>query len=176
MSMPQQKFREIVFQLLYGYDMGRSDENEIIRLLASELEVSKKSVREALVKAKHVIAKQSELDQLIAEMSISYDFERIHSVERNILRLGIYELLFDDEIPPKVAITEALRLARKFATVESAAFVNAIIDNIYKKQEGINIDPSLLTEAIQKLAESEYQANKVSAESIKKEGVEEENE
>ena len=65
-----------------------------------------------------------------------YDIDRIHSVERNVLRLGIYELFFDPEIPPKVAIAEAIRMSKKFGTPESVSYVNAIMDNIYKRKQG----------------------------------------
>jgi N utilization substance protein B len=55
-------------------------------------------------------------------------------VERNLLRLGAYEIYFSKSVPPKVAISEAVRLARKFASSESANFINAILDALYKKK------------------------------------------
>lgn len=69
---------------------------------------------------------------MITEHSTSYEFERIPRIERNVLRLGVYEIMYDSDIPPKVAIAEAIRLTRKFATPESATFVNAILDSILK--------------------------------------------
>ena len=71
---------------------------------------------------------------MISETSLSYDLDRIHSVERNVLRLGIYELFYETEIPPKVAIAESIRLSKKFGTPESVSYVNAIIDNLYKRK------------------------------------------
>jgi len=128
MALPKQKFREIVFQLLFSDDFG-SDE-EVITLLMSELAVSKKTVREAIEHKAQIETKQTEIDRLIAHTSKAYDFERISRVERSILRLGIYELLHDASIPLKVAIAEAIRLARKFGTPESASFVNAVLDAV----------------------------------------------
>jgi N utilization substance protein B len=150
-----QKFREAVFQLLYSYDLGEAQEEAMVRLIMEELAITKKIALQAQERASKVRAKLSEIDKLIAETSISYEFERIQSVERNVIRLGLYELLFDDEIPPKVAISEALRLARKFGTKEAAFFVNAILDVHYKKSLGEKPDNTLLERSAQELAESE---------------------
>ncbi len=155
MAMPPQKFREIVFQLLYAQDIGRGKEEELIQLISSELAVSKIVVREALKRAVDILSKLPEIDPLIAKASFTYEFERIRTVERNILRMGAFELLYDDEIPAKIAITEAIRLARKFATPESANFVNAILDNIYKEKLGVAIDKGQLSDAIDNLTKSE---------------------
>lgn len=132
MALPQQKFREIVFQILYSIDMGKSGKEEIVPLLAEELKVSKKVIYEAYERVESIVSKLDEIDAKIAKTSTSYDFERIQSVERNILRLGVFELFFDDAIPEKVAIAEAVRLSKKFGTLESLTFVNAILDNLYK--------------------------------------------
>jgi N utilization substance protein B len=137
MALPKQKFRELVFQLLFSGDFG-SDE-EVISLLMGELAVSKKTVREAIEHKAQIEAKQTEIDRLIANTSKSYDFERISRVERSILRLGIYELLHDTTIPLKVAIAEAIRLARKFGTPESASFVNAVLDAV--KPQSVETTP-----------------------------------
>jgi N utilization substance protein B len=154
MSLPQQKFREIIFQLLYSQDMAQSKEEDVVPLIMAELAVTKKSVRSGLEKAQKIIAVQNELDQLITGASLAYSFERIPSVERNILRLGVFEMLYDEEIPPKVAIAEAIRLARKFGSPESSSFVNAILDNIYKKSQGEAIDTKELAKALEELDQS----------------------
>lgn len=135
MSIPQQKFREIVFQLLYSHDMGQATEADMLPMMMNELLVTKKVVVQAQERVRAILEKQSEIDQLITKTSESYAFERISSVERNILRLGICEMLFDDTVPPVVAIAEAVRLARKFGSPESASFVNAVLDHIHKARE-----------------------------------------
>jgi N utilization substance protein B len=70
---------------------------------------------------------------MIAETSKEYELNRIPRVERNLLRLGAYEICYSD-VPPKVAINEAVRLTKKFATDESGNFINAILDAIFKKK------------------------------------------
>jgi len=135
MPLPQSKFREVIFVLLYSQDTGNSRSDEIVSLVMKELSVTKKNVYLAMDKVELIRAKQDEIDALITKTSRDYQFERIQTVERNVLRLGIYEMLYDDEIPPKVAIAEALRLSRKFSTPESTSFVNAILDHIYRGPE-----------------------------------------
>jgi len=132
MSLPKQKVREIVFLLLYSEDFTSNFE-ESIPLIAEELKVSKKTVKEAALRVKSILGKLPEIDQKIAESAIGYEFQRIPKAEKNILRLGIYELLFNEDkerVPEKVVISEGVRLARKFASFEAASFVNAILDAI----------------------------------------------
>lgn len=150
MALPQQKFRELVFQVLYSLELGGSEKDEIIALLMKELQVTRRSVREAYERVENILSKQSEIDDILRRISTSYSFERIQTVEKNILRLSLYELLHDEELPKKVVIAEAVRLARKFGTPESANFVNALLDAVYKESLG---EPKDL-EAIKLLAET----------------------
>ncbi len=135
MAVAPQKLREIVFQLLYSEDFGVSTDPEMVELLMHELRVSK-SVMKAAVEAKIAIHSLRErLDRIIVEQAKSYELDRIPSVERNILRLGIYELTqAPTKLPPQIVIAEAIRLARKFATAEAALFINAILDAVYKSR------------------------------------------
>ncbi len=135
MALSQKKFREIVFLALYSRDLSESEEQDLIAFLMKELSVSKSSVRQALVRVQLIEDKVKDLDSLIEKHSKSYEFSRIPGVERNILRLALYEILYDEEIPPKVAMAEAIRLARKFTTRDAATFVNAILDAAYKKND-----------------------------------------
>lgn len=136
MAIPQAKLREIVFQLLYSHDTGRTEEQCSISLLMKELQVARSAVFQALIKASDIQQHLTEIDAMIANTAQSYTFERIQLVERSILRLAIYELTIEKTTPPKVSIAEAMRLGRKFATPEAANFINAILDAIYKKMVG----------------------------------------
>jgi len=162
MAVPIQKFREILFQLLYSYDIGSPNEEDMIPLIMKEVSVTKKVVREAQARVNLILEKLSAIDKLISNTSTSYSFDRIQSVERNILRIGIYELVFDENIPPKVAIAEAMRLARKFGSPESAAFINALLDNIFKANEGLLMDNAQIAQASDALLKSEEIANEIS--------------
>lgn len=131
MAVPNQKFREIVLQVLYSLDLTNSQ--EIVELLAKELKVSKATVRKAVLLAETIRSKLDEIDTLIKKAVKAYDFHRIHAVERNILRMSLYDLLYDKKTPPKVVITEAIRLSKKFATPASQSFTHAVLDHIFQK-------------------------------------------
>lgn len=149
-EIPNNKFREIVFQVLFS----RCEGDEIVSLLMRELKVTRKAVKQAIDRALKVRAEMDQIDQMIADASISFALDRIRSVELTALRLGVYEIKFDEEIPPKVAITEAVRLVRKFSTREATSFVNAVLDHIYKGEsvdavEEASLDLAAAEEAAQ---------------------------
>jgi N utilization substance protein B len=73
-----------------------------------------------------------EIDERIRRYCENYDFHRISAVDRNVLRLAIYEMLFRDDIPPVVSINEAIELAKTFGGAESGKFVNGILDRVRK--------------------------------------------
>lgn len=155
MSIPNQKFRELVFQMLYSYTQGLSQEEELLALLAKELCVTKKTVKEAQMRVQQILEKLSTIDELISKTSLSYAFERIQTVEKNILRLGMFELFYDSTIPKKVAIAEAKRLATKFSTPESASFVHAVLDAAYQNFLGQSVDQQELIDSTEKLEKME---------------------
>lgn len=165
MAFSQQKFREMVFQLLYSQDIGHPEEEVMTHLMMAELAVTKKNVKLAQERVKQILQKLPDLDSRIASVSLSYDFNRIQTVTKNILRLGTFELFFDSTIPPKVAISEAMRLARKFGTPESASFVNALLDHLYKGSAGDQSDLGLVENKAQELIESEKLAQQAALES-----------
>ncbi len=143
MAFSQQKFREIVFQLLFSQDFVQIEE-EILDFMMHQLAVTKSTMRKALEKGKLVAFHFSEIDEIIRRFSSAYDIDRIGKVERTILRLGIYELCYEPEIPSKVVIAEAIRLARKFSTAESSLFVNAVLDAYFQSGEK-DVRPSALS-------------------------------
>lgn len=164
MALSQQKFREIVFQLLYSQDLGRPDEDLMLQLMMGELAVSKKNVRLAQERAAAIKKELPMIDQQIASCSTSYDFDRIQVVTKNILRLAVYELFLDPLIPPKVAIAEAIRLSRKFNTPESASFVNGLLDHLYQQSLGETGDAKKVAELSKEFMQSEKIAEETAKE------------
>ncbi|MGH8100666.1 MAG: transcription antitermination factor NusB, partial [Chthoniobacterales bacterium] len=79
-----------------------------------------------------MIAHLPEIDERIRRYSENFDLNRIAAVDRNILRLAIYEMLHRDDIPPVVSINEAIELAKTFGGAESGRFVNGILDRVRK--------------------------------------------
>ena len=80
-----------------------------------------------------VLGKLPEVDAKIRTLADNWDFERLAVVDRNILRLAIYEMIFCPEIPPVVSINEAIEIAKKFSTAESGKFVNGLLDRVKKE-------------------------------------------
>ena len=76
----------------------------------------------------------TEIDKKIVEYAQNWEFHRIAVIDRNILRIGIYELKFGDDAPPKVIINEAVELAKKYGDLDSSKFINGILDSVHKKE------------------------------------------
>ena len=135
MVVPQRKFRELVFQMLFSHDLNESTDMKVITSMVDQLTVTKKTLRQAYERMQCVFKNLEDIDQHVSRCSRDYDFNRISRVERNILRLGVYELLYEEEVPSKVVLAEAIRLSCKFGTPEGGAFVNAVLDAIYRTKD-----------------------------------------
>ncbi|MBS3905309.1 MAG: transcription antitermination factor NusB [Simkania sp.] len=134
MALSQQKIREILLLLLYSYDFVQGDDEDAMALVMKELAVPKKYVLQAQEVRREIEAKLPLIDEKITRAATAYEFNRIPRIEQNILRLGVFELLYSPHIPGKVALAEAVRLTRKFASPEGATFVNAVLDAIYHSE------------------------------------------
>jgi N utilization substance protein B len=134
MALDPHKMREIVFHLLYSSDFSQTETEESFPILMQHHQVTKKCMYAAQAHSKEIQDQLQKIDRMISETATEYEFDRIPRVERNLLRLGVFEIYFSKTVPPKVAISEALRLARKFSSSESANFINAILDALYKKK------------------------------------------
>jgi len=125
--------REITLQFLYQTDIGSKYTEPRAQALNTfwkmqDFNVQAKKFAEQLICG--VLDHQEVVDTKIKAYSKNWDFHRIAVVDRNILRLAVYELLFRDDIPPVVSINEAIELAKKFSTDDSGRFVNGILDRV----------------------------------------------
>jgi N utilization substance protein B len=132
--MSRRKGRELALQLLYQLDVqdeARAEPHfgEFWSRHPVELEV--REFAEGLVRGTKL--HQDKIDELIDQYAEHWDLERMAVVDRNLLRLGIFELLWSGEAPPKVVINEAVEVAKKFSTHESGRFINGILDRIHKE-------------------------------------------
>lgn len=129
--------RTIALQTLYEWDFNNQHGNpaELIKRNIEEFapEFDDQQFSERLVK--HVQENLSKLDAVIREYAPEWPLEQITVVDRNVLRIGIYELQYDKEIPPKVAINEAIELAKTFGGPSSGKFINGVLGTIYKQME-----------------------------------------
>ncbi len=130
--------RSIVLQTLFEWDLNAIDKKEIRVVLDRNVEEFAENKTDTPFMAKlldGVMGKQPELDQVIEKAAPEWPIDRISPVDRNILRLGLYELLFADrkEVPAKVAINEAIELAKQFGGDNSSRFVNGVLGAVYKE-------------------------------------------
>ncbi len=135
--------RENAVKILYQIEMsGYSPEDCINVYWESEKEEKDdvKSYSNHIVRG--VISNLTDIDLKIQKLSKNWALDRMHKVDKAILRLAAYELLYSADVPYKVAINEAVELAKKFGTEDSKAFINGILDRFYqsyvqkKQQEG----------------------------------------
>jgi N utilization substance protein B len=128
--------RELALQFLYVLDVqGPESATDLDRFLDDELE-TKPGNEPAREYARRLVEgttrHRAEIDALLAEAARNWDLSRMAVVDRNVLRLGCYEMLHEPEVPTKVAINEAIELGKRFSTEQSGAFVNGILDRIRK--------------------------------------------
>jgi N utilization substance protein B len=126
--------REMAVQFLYQWDAARNDLDESLALFWGHFETmpDEETRQFAETAVRGVIAHQAAIDEKIRQYTEHWELDRIAAVDRAILRLGIYEMLFRDDIPPVVSINEAVEIAKKFSTAESGKFVNGILDRLRK--------------------------------------------
>lgn len=128
------KSREFALQMLFQWDMTRQSPARIegsFWKTARAADTTRKFAHELFVGA---VSQADAADALIAELSANWRIERLAAIDKSILRLAIYEFRFGTA-PPKVAIDEALELAKKFSSEDSPPFLNGILDAALKKLE-----------------------------------------
>jgi transcription antitermination protein NusB len=132
--MPQQKrtkARERALQALYQIDVAATDLDEALARFWRSFEPVEREVREmaeALVRG--VAQRRREIDDAIEGVSTNWRLDRMAKVDRNVLRLAVYELQFRPDVPMKVVINEAIELGKKFGSESSGAFINGVLDRI----------------------------------------------
>jgi transcription antitermination factor NusB len=125
--------RELALQFLYQWDQRGQEALDDLAAFITEGDADTKVQEFARELIEGVIANAGAIDQKIIEVAENWDIGRMAVIDRNVLRLATYELLYASDIPPKVSINEAIDLAKKFSTAESGAFVNGILDRIRRQ-------------------------------------------
>jgi len=122
--------REVALQVLYQVEQNTGlPQAEVDQFIQRRLQEPRLcAFARALVAG--VKTNQEKIDSLITDVAENWRLDRMAAIDRNILRLGAYEMLFDDGVPAKVAINEALELAKRYSTAQSSRFVNGILDRL----------------------------------------------
>jgi N utilization substance protein B len=143
----RRKSRELAMQALFYMDMNQNDSNELLERFCLNFTLSKKARPFFLKLVRGVIQSKPELDSIIETFSDNWKINRMACVDRNIMRIAVYELLYCQDIPSKVSINEAIDVGKKFGTEESGAFINGILDSIHialkKKKIKIKADTKI---------------------------------
>jgi N utilization substance protein B len=120
--------RELALQMLYQREIAGSDVEGMFSSF-EELQQAPLATREfAISLVRGVIARLSELDSHLVDQADHWRLERMAAVDRNILRLALYELMFEADTPPAVVIDEAVEIAKRFGSERSSQFINGVLD------------------------------------------------
>ena len=134
--------RELALQFLYAVDLQGADYRERLDGFLHDELGGKPREAEASDYARRlvdgVILHRPAIDQLLTEAAQNWGLLRMATIDRNALRIGCYEMLHEPEVPTKVAINEAIELAKRYSTEQSGAFVNGILDRI-RKDRGLEV-------------------------------------
>ena len=127
--------RECALKVLYQIEMtGRAPENALAAFWEQEAE-HPDDVRDFAAKiVAGIYAHLADIDGKLGDYATNWQLNRMAVIDRNVLRMGLYELKFNSEIPPKVAINEAVELAKKYGDHDSSKFVNGILDKVHKRE------------------------------------------
>jgi len=140
MSYHRHKSREFALQMLFEWDMAQKEPAQVKRLFWRTAHAAEETRRFANHLFDATVKDSAAIDSLVGELSENWRLDRLPPVDRNILRLAIYEIKIQHkDTPPKVAIDEALKLAKKFSSEESPAFLNGILDAARKKIEAESV-------------------------------------
>lgn len=129
------KAREYALQILYAVDITKDDPKGCIEHFWDGSDESSDEVKAFAGEiVLGVCDNNKKIDSLIAKYATNWQLDRMAVIDRNVLRLATYELLFMDDIPPKVSINEAIDIAKKFGGNDSGKFVNGVLDKINKTE------------------------------------------
>ena len=135
--MSRRKAREIALQALFQFDFTKNDDENLIEMLIKETKgLNQQSILFTREIIKGTIANLEAIDATIKTVSDDWKIERMAAVDRNIVRMAVYELKFNSEdTAPKIIINEAIEIAKIFGSDESSRFVNGILGALIKKDK-----------------------------------------
>ena len=129
------KARKRALDVLYASDMR--SESPIVALDRAIADGEGPTNEYTATLVRGVVEHQARIDELLSTYAEGWTIERMPAVDRNVLRLGVYELLYVDDVPDTVAVTEAMALVRDLSTDESPSFVNGVLGNIQRHKSSL---------------------------------------
>lgn len=133
--------RSIVLQSLYEWDFSNRD-RDLVGIVQRNMDEFGPGINEpefVWKMVKGVVDHLTEIDEIISKSAIEWPFDQIALIDRNVLRIGVYELLYvnHEEVPYKVAINESIELAKNYGGVNSGKFINGVLGTVYKQLEQV---------------------------------------
>jgi N utilization substance protein B len=129
------KARKRALDVLYASDLRAENPVDALERAIAEGEGPSNDYTTTLVRG--VVEHQAQIDELLATYAQGWTLDRMPAVDRNVLRLGVYEVLYADDVPDAVAVTEAMSLVRDLSTDESPQYVNGILGNIMRNKPAV---------------------------------------
>jgi transcription antitermination protein NusB len=140
----RRKAREVTLQVLYTLDVQKTDLKEAIDRFWANFDAPEEARKFSTFLIEGVWNNREQIDNLISGSSENWSMSRMSRVDKSILRMAVYELLFCEDIPPKVTLNEAIDLGKVYGSENSGSFINGILDALYgklrKKNEDQDID------------------------------------
>ncbi len=130
MASKRRLVRERVLQALYAHDISQNTIESVIEQIVTDLKKDQTTFEFARQLILKVVETKDELDTIIRKRVANWEFSRLALIDRVILRMCICELLYFEDIPPKVSINEAIEIARRYSTEKSDKFVNGVLDSV----------------------------------------------
>ena len=129
----RRKARELALQMLYQHDLSGNTADAVIGTF-EDLQKSKANTREFATRIfRGTLDHLAQIDEMIVAQADNWRLERMAVVDRNIIRMSVYEFLHESDTPKLVIIDEAIEIAKKFGTQKSSQFINGILDGILKR-------------------------------------------
>ena len=138
----RRKSRELALQALYQEELAGQANLLDFEEFCSHFQVSKKAIPYARQLLQGVHEKKETINQLISRFAENWRLERMSVIDRNILRLAVFELYYQEDVPTSVAINEAVEIAKRFSTDDSGPFINGILDGMAKDEAVARKDKS----------------------------------
>lgn len=134
MVISRRQIREIVMQILYAYEIRKESIEDVMKgIITVDVQNDLKSYDFALKIIHNILDNQSTIDSYIKKHADNWEINRMAIIDRNLIRIAVAEMLFLDDVPPKVSINEALEIAKKYSTDKSSRFVNGILDATFNE-------------------------------------------
>lgn len=133
MTGSRRKARELALQMLFQYDIAGNDPETVV-LTFEELQKARPPIRDFAIRIfQGTVTHLETIDGMIVAQAENWRISRMAVVDRNIIRMSIYEFLHESDTPKLVIIDEAIEIAKKFGTQKSSQFINGILDGILKR-------------------------------------------